>query len=401
MSEETLRPDGRGQKELRPLTIEVGVLERADGSSKVILGKNIAIASVYGPREMHPKHAALPDKAVVRMNYRMSTFSVDDYKKSYPSRREKEISMVLSSAYESIILTKNWPRSVIDVHIQILQSDGGTRTVASIAAAAALADAGIPMRDLAAGIASGIYEDKVVLDLCGEEDMHGTGDMPILYSPANDEVILLQIDGSFTFEQFKDAFNTSRNAIKDIVLKIREALKEKYLKVRDDLGEDEEHDEAVDTTILDDEAVAEQVDVGAEDEESSGLVLTPMTEEDKLEANHSQPDSLEQEQSATENTVEASTTQNKVTNTDKEETKPEEIKEEKPQSSIASTVASLGKEVMDAPVAHNWYTKTGAELRPMGTATEGKRTPMREHEDEEDEDTTNIMRDIEYLEDDE
>ena len=162
----------------------MGILDRANGSARVYLGKNMAIATVYGPREMHPKHASLPDKAVVRVNYRMATFSVDDYKRSFPSRREGEISKVLSEANESVILTSNWPRSVIDIHAQLFTSDGGTRTTAAIAITAALADAGVPMRDLPGSIASGIYEDQVVLDMTGHEDMKGTGDMPLIYSPS-------------------------------------------------------------------------------------------------------------------------------------------------------------------------------------------------------------------------
>ena len=156
MNNEFIRPDGRKPDQMRDLTVEVGVLDRAEGSAKVVLGNNMAIASVFGPREMHPRHASRPDRCNVRVNYRMSTFSVNDYKKSFPSRREKEISKVLSEAFESVVLTKMFPRSTIDVHIQIFESDGGTRTAAAIAASAALADAGIPMRDLTGAIASGL-----------------------------------------------------------------------------------------------------------------------------------------------------------------------------------------------------------------------------------------------------
>ena len=173
MNNKFMRPDGRKPDQMRDLKVEVGVLDRAEGSAKVVLGNNMAIASVFGPREMHPKHASRPDRSNVRVNYRMSTFSVTDYKKSFPSRREKEISKVLSEAFESVVLTKMFPRSTIDVHIQIFESDGGTRTAAAIAASAALADAGIPMRDLTGAIASGLYEDTVCLDLNGWEDNKG------------------------------------------------------------------------------------------------------------------------------------------------------------------------------------------------------------------------------------
>ncbi|MHA2276522.1 MAG: exosome complex exonuclease Rrp41, partial [Candidatus Kariarchaeaceae archaeon] len=242
MNKEFTRPDGRKVDEMRNLEVEVGILNRADGSAKAVLGNNIAIASVYGPREMHPKHSSRPDRAKVRLNYRMATFSVKDYKRPFPSRREKEISKVLSEAFESIVLTKMFPRSVVDVHVQIFESDGGTRTAAAIAASAALADAGIPMRDLTGGIASGLYEDMVCLDLNGLEDNVGSGDMPILYSPNIDEISLFQLDGLFTFEQFKQSYNYSLDAIRTIVDTIQTALKQKYVLVRDELAleEDEE-----------------------------------------------------------------------------------------------------------------------------------------------------------------
>ncbi len=66
MSEEIFRPDGRKANELRELKIEVGVLERADGSARVVLGKNIVLAAVNGPRELHQKHLAPSQKAIVK-----------------------------------------------------------------------------------------------------------------------------------------------------------------------------------------------------------------------------------------------------------------------------------------------------------------------------------------------
>ncbi len=258
----TVRPDGRQLKQLRELKVEVGNLARPDGSSQVRLGKNMVIASVFGPREQHPKFLALSDRANVKINYRMATFSVGDYKRSFPSRREKEISKVLSEAFSSVVITKHFPRSSIDIHVQMFESDGGSRTAAAIAVSAALADAGIPMRDLIGGIATGLYGDEVCLDLSGHEDMKGTGDMPILYSPELDEVSLFQLDGKFTFDQFKESFYTSIESIKEIVEVIKQALIAKYMKVKDEIAvvDDEEHEEDVQTIIQDtfiSESVAE------------------------------------------------------------------------------------------------------------------------------------------------
>ncbi|MHA1668032.1 MAG: exosome complex exonuclease Rrp41, partial [Candidatus Heimdallarchaeaceae archaeon] len=110
------RLDGRDIDQLRPVEIKVGVLENADGSAEIHMGKNIILAAVYGPRELHPKHRALPDKALIQCFYRMSTFSVNDRKSPAPSRREKEISMIISDALSSVVLTEKYPRTTIDVY---------------------------------------------------------------------------------------------------------------------------------------------------------------------------------------------------------------------------------------------------------------------------------------------
>ncbi|MHC1579679.1 MAG: exosome complex exonuclease Rrp41, partial [Candidatus Alkanophagales archaeon] len=69
--EDGRRLDGRLPDELRPIKIEVGVLKRADGSCYFELGKNKVIAAVYGPRELHPRHAQDARRAVVRFRYNM------------------------------------------------------------------------------------------------------------------------------------------------------------------------------------------------------------------------------------------------------------------------------------------------------------------------------------------
>ncbi len=77
MSDKGTRIDGRKFNELRPIHMEIGVLKTADGSAYVEQGRNKIYAAVYGPRELHPRHLALPDKARVRCIYRMATFSVE------------------------------------------------------------------------------------------------------------------------------------------------------------------------------------------------------------------------------------------------------------------------------------------------------------------------------------
>jgi len=60
MSDEGISIDGRKWDELRPIKFEVGTLEKADGSAYIEWGKNKILVAVYGPREVKPRHMALP-----------------------------------------------------------------------------------------------------------------------------------------------------------------------------------------------------------------------------------------------------------------------------------------------------------------------------------------------------
>lgn len=222
------RLDGRMPDELRPLKIEAGILERADGSAYVELGANKVLAAVYGPREMHPRHRQQPDTAVLRCRYNMAPFSVDERKRPGPDRRSVEISKVTREALEPVLFLELYPRSVIDVFIEVLQADAGTRTAGINAAAVALADAGVPMRDMVSSIAVGKIDDTIVLDLTKDEDNWGTTDMPIAMVPRKKLITLLQMDGHFTKEEFGQALGLAFKACERIYEIQKQALREKY-----------------------------------------------------------------------------------------------------------------------------------------------------------------------------
>jgi len=234
-----LRVDGRRFDELRPLKIEVGTLDKADGSAYVEHGRNKILAAVYGPREAHPKHIALADRAVVRCRYHMAPFSTDERKSPAPSRREQELSKVIREALEPAIMSEYFPRSTIDIFIEVLQADAGTRCAGITAAALALADAGIPMRELVAGCAAGKVDGKVVLDLSDVEDKQGEADLPVALMPKSNVVSLLQMDGSLTEEEFKQALDMSTDACRRIYEMQREALRQKYHVVKDEADKEE------------------------------------------------------------------------------------------------------------------------------------------------------------------
>ncbi len=228
INEEGLRIDGRKLDELRPIKIEANVLKRADGSAYLEWGGNKILAAVYGPREAHPRHLQDPTKALVQCRYNMAAFSVMDRKRPGPDRRSVEISKILSEALEYVIFTEQFPRTSIDVFIEVLQADAGTRCSGLTAASVALADAGIPMKDLIVSCAFGKIAGKVVLDLLKDEDFNGDADVPMAIVPRTEEVVLLQMDGHLTVEEFNEGLTMTVNACKYIYDLQREALRERY-----------------------------------------------------------------------------------------------------------------------------------------------------------------------------
>jgi len=228
IDEKGLRIDGRRVDELRPLRIEVGVLKNADGSCYIEMGKNKIVVAVYGPKEVHPKHQALPDRSVLRCRYHMAPFSTDVRKPPQPSRREIEISKVIREALEPALMLEEYPRTAIDIYLEVLQADGGSRCAGITASAVALADAGISMRDMVVACAVGKVSGQVVLDLNDTEDKEGEADMPVAIMPNLNQLTLLQLDGMLTPEEFENAFEMATNACRRIYEVQRKALMDKY-----------------------------------------------------------------------------------------------------------------------------------------------------------------------------
>lgn len=228
IDEEGRRIDGRRLDEMRPLRIEAGVLKRADGSAYLELGNNKILVAVYGPRELHPKHLQIPDRAVVRCRYNMAPFSVQERKRPGPDRRSVELSKVIREALEPVIFVEYFPRATIDIFIEVLEADAGTRCAGITAASVALADAGIPMRDLVSAIAVGKIEGRLALDLSSTEEQYGEADMPVAISPRLGRIHLLQMDGNLTPEEVKEGLRMARDACMKIYEVQKRALKEKY-----------------------------------------------------------------------------------------------------------------------------------------------------------------------------
>ena len=127
---------------------------------------------------------------------------------------------------------KEFPNTVIDVQIYILQADAGTRTAGINAASLALAHAGIPMKNLICSISVGKQDKNLIVDLDkDEEDFEegeGATDFPIAKIAKSNQYTLLQLDGKIQPDVAKkildladaacdEVYEVQKNALKEVV----------------------------------------------------------------------------------------------------------------------------------------------------------------------------------------
>jgi len=170
----------------------------------------------------------------------MAPFSTEERRSPAPSRRDMELSKVIREAVEPAIFSKYYPRTTIDIFIEVLQSDGGTRSAGICGVSLALADAGVPMRDLVVACAAGKVDGKVVVDLCDAEDKLGEADLPVAMIPSSGTVTLVQMDGNLSPEEFDRALSMAMDGSRKIYEMQKEALKRKYLLIKEAVEEKNE-----------------------------------------------------------------------------------------------------------------------------------------------------------------
>ncbi|MFA5175849.1 MAG: exosome complex exonuclease Rrp41 [Candidatus Nanoarchaeia archaeon] len=223
------RIDGRKFDELRKMEAKVGVIPNAAGSAMFKIGKTTAIAAVYGPRDFQA-YLQNPEVGVLRCNYNMISFSSGGERvRPGPSRRSREISLVTEKALLPAVDLSAFPNAVVDVYVELINTDAGTRCAGICAAAMALADAGIPMRDLVSAVSAGKFKGDFIADLNYEEDSAEEGvDFPIAMMPRTGAITLMQMDGIVEKDDIKEFMKIGKKACEKVYEVQKKALREKY-----------------------------------------------------------------------------------------------------------------------------------------------------------------------------
>jgi polyribonucleotide nucleotidyltransferase len=187
--EKERRSDGRKLDELRPLTIETGILPRTHGSGIFQRGETqvLNILTLGSPgKEQWIEEMETEKKKYFMHHYNFPPYSSGETGRvGFPGRREIGHGALAEKSLEPVIPTKEDFPYTIRLVSETLSSNGSTSMASVCASTLALMDGGVPIKEPVAGISIGLVlsQDgknfKLLTDIQGEEDHHGDMDFKV------------------------------------------------------------------------------------------------------------------------------------------------------------------------------------------------------------------------------
>ena len=234
--EKGVRPDGRGLKEIRPISAEVGILPRTHGSGLFTRGQTQALTiATLGSASEEQRLDTLSPEDTKRFlhHYNFPPFSVGEVRRmGSPSRRDIGHGALAERAIEPVIPAEDEFPYTIRLVTEVLSSNGSTSMASVCGSTLALMDAGVPIKGPVAGIAMGLIKGddgnyKILTDIAGLED--AMGDMDFKVAGTAGGITALQMDikvKGITPEIMGEALEQAREARLEILGKMHETIAE-------------------------------------------------------------------------------------------------------------------------------------------------------------------------------
>jgi ribonuclease PH len=241
VSEDQVRVDGRAPNDLRPLKVQMGYLEWAEGSALLQMGKTVVLVSAsYEPKVprflqgsgsgwVTAEYAMLPRATAIR--------TPREVQAGRPSGRTQEIQRLVGRSLRAITALERMSECTFWIDCDVLQADGGTRTASITAGYLALAqavarvsqDTPLPddvLTDTVAAVSAGIVGAELLLDLCYEEDAKAEVDFNVVMTGSGE---LVEVQGTaegraFSRRQLDELVDLATAGIQQLTEFQREAL---------------------------------------------------------------------------------------------------------------------------------------------------------------------------------
>ncbi|MDI6789561.1 MAG: polyribonucleotide nucleotidyltransferase [Thermodesulfobacteriota bacterium] len=232
---EKRRIDGRGFKDIRPISCEVGVLPRTHGSALFTRGETqIMAVATLGTSEDEQRIESLNGTTFRRfmLHYNFPPFCVGEVRMMRgPGRRDIGHGALAERAISVVLPTQEEFPYTIRLVSDVLESNGSSSMATICGASLSLMDAGVPIKTMVAGIAMGLIKEGeeiiVLTDILGDEDH--LGDMDFKVAGTDQGITALQMDikiKGLTKEIMKTALEQAREARLFILGKMREVIQQ-------------------------------------------------------------------------------------------------------------------------------------------------------------------------------
>eukprot|EP00656_Telonema_subtile_P001084 TRINITY_DN10518_c0_g1_i1.p1 TRINITY_DN10518_c0_g1~~TRINITY_DN10518_c0_g1_i1.p1 ORF type:complete len:245 (-),score=65.89 TRINITY_DN10518_c0_g1_i1:278-1012(-) len=194
----------------RQIYFKTGVVSRAAGSAYAENAGTKVIVAVYGPRQMPTSEFSALGK--LKCDFKVAPFgsttapnrwTAEEEDRDARSLRElqcQEAASLLEQALEPSIRLELYPKSLIEVHALVLQSDGSALAITTTAASLALADAGVELFDMVAACSVAHDQEGLVLDPTAAEERAADASVLLGYMPSLDETTQMMQQGKCSQE---------------------------------------------------------------------------------------------------------------------------------------------------------------------------------------------------------
>lgn len=232
------RIDGRSFDQIRPISIEVGLLTYTHGSSLFMRGGTQALASVTlgGGQDQQMVEDLMGNtiEKTFMLHYNFPPFSVGEVKPIRgPSRRDIGHGHLAASALDYVLPTQEQFPYTIRVVADILASDGSTSMATTCAATMALMNGGVPIRKMVSGIAMGLLQSPdgnffALSDINGNEDAYGLMDFKLTGTQVGITAVQMDIKykGGLPKEVFEKALKQAKDGRLHILGEMQKVMSE-------------------------------------------------------------------------------------------------------------------------------------------------------------------------------
>ncbi|MCX8056948.1 MAG: polyribonucleotide nucleotidyltransferase [Ignavibacteria bacterium] len=232
--DESIRLDGRGPKDIRPIYCEVGLLPRTHGSALFTRGETQSLTTLTLGTKLDEQlvEGLLPEETTKRfmLHYNFPAFSVGEIGRyREPGRREIGHGNLAERSLKNLLPKDEEFPYTIRVVSDILESNGSSSMATVCAGSLALMDGGVPLKKPVAGIAMGLILEndkyKILSDILGDEDH--LGDMDFKVAGTEDGITGFQMDikvKGISYEIMAEALAQAKEGRMFILSKMNETL---------------------------------------------------------------------------------------------------------------------------------------------------------------------------------